>query len=127
MCRDWCRETGRSAGSLAIFATTPGNGRVLAGDGFLSNYRMLRKSKNFRQRGAGAVGSSRYRPPGDDVMLRRICCHEDGAGSVTSVEMMSCAFRLLDDIMLPRHVGDDVILYLVTLFFIFQVFVKIWK
>ena len=85
---------------------------------------MLRKLTLFRQRGAGAVGSSRYRRPGDDVILRRICCHADGAGSV---EMMSCAFRLLDDIILPRHVGDDVILYLVTLFLIFQTFVKIWK
>ena len=122
--RDWCRETDSSAGNLAIFTLAPGNGRVLAGGGFLWNYRMLRKSKSFRQRGAGAVGSSRYRRPGDDVMLRRVCYHEDGAGSM---EMMSCAFRLQDDIMLPRHIGDDVILYFVTLFLIFQIFVKIWK
>ena len=74
--------------------------------------------------GAGAVGSSRYRRPGDDVMLRRVCYHEDGAGSM---EMMSCAFRLQDDIMLPRHIGDDVILYFVTLFLIFQIFVKLFK
>ena len=107
MFRDWCRATGRSAGSLAIFALSAGNGRVLAGDGFLWNYRMLRKSKNFRQRGAGAVGPSRYRRPGDDIMLRRVCYHGDGAGSM---EMMSCTFRLQDDIMLPRHIGDDVIL-----------------
>ena len=69
---------------------------------------MLRKPTLFRYFGAGAAGSSRYRRLGDDVMLRRVCYHEDGAGSM---EMMSCAFRLQDDIMLPRHIGDDVILY----------------
>ena len=74
--------------------------------------------------GAGAVGSSRYRRPGDDVMLRRVRYHEDGAGSM---EMMSCAFWLQDDIMLPRHIGDDVILYFVTLFLIFQMFVNILR
>ena len=85
---------------------------------------MLRKPTLFHYFGAGAVGSSRYRRPGDDVMLRRVCYHEDGAGSM---EMMSCAFRLQDDIMLPRHIGDDVILYFVTLFLIFQIFVKLFK
>ena len=85
---------------------------------------MLRKPTLFHYFGTGAVGSSRYRRPGDDVMLRRVCYHEDGAGSM---EMMSCAFRLQDDIMLPRHIGDDAILYFVTLFLIFQIFVKLFK
>ena len=98
MFRDWCRETVRSAGSHAISTLLRGNGRVLAGDGFLWNSRMLRKPTLFRYFGAGAAGSSRYRRLGDDVMLRRVCYHEDGAGSM---EMMSCAFRLQDDIMLP--------------------------
>ena len=90
------------------FSTVTQKRQGLAGDGFLWNSRMLRKPTLFHYFGAGAVGSSRYRRPGDDVMLRRVRYHEDGAGSM---EMMSCAFRLQDDIMLPRHIGDDVIRY----------------
>ena len=78
---------------------------------------MLGKPTLSRYFGAGAAGSSRYRRLGDDVMLRMVCCHEDGAGSM---EMLSRAFRLQDDIMLPRHIGDDVILYFVTVFFDFS-------
>ena len=87
---------------------------------------MLRKPTLFHYFGARAAGSSRYRRLGDDVMLRRVCYHEDGAGSM---EMMSCAFRLQDDIMLPRHIGDDVILrfFTMSLCLIFQIFVKILR
>ena len=120
--RDWCRETVRSAGSQMISALSHRNGRVWPEMGSFGIFGPRENHIFFRQRGAGAVGSSRYRRPGDDVMLRRVCYHEDGAGSM---EMMSCAFRLQDDIMLPRHIGDDVILYFVTVFLIFQIFVKI--
>ena len=86
---------------------------------------MLRKPTLFLYFGAGAAGSSRYRRLGDDVMLRMVCYHEDGAGSM--LEMMSCAFRLQDDIMLPLHIGDDVILCFVILFFTFQIFANIFR